>query len=54
MSRNEKRIEEGYHSDHRKHKYKLADEQKKTTQQNVYTQRMSNQSNRGLQNNNSA
>ena len=29
MNHNEKRIEEGYHSDHRKHKYKLVDEPKK-------------------------
>ena len=58
-----KKIEEGldhkslqeitmkYHSNHRKHRYELVDEPKKTMQQNFYRRKISNQSNYGLQNN---
>ena len=35
-------------SDYRKHRYGLADEPKKTTQENFYKQKASSQSNHGL------
>ena len=40
-------------SDYRKHRYGLADEPKKTTQENFYKQKASSQSNHGLKSNSS-
>ena len=46
--KNSQMITVRYLFSHRKHRYELVDETKKTTQQNSCTQRISKQSNHGL------